>query len=136
MFWPQGVRTSFPPAGHRHLLSNGAHSDAHELRVRFCIQQRMHALIRMLRCFVQTEQEPPQARPKRRALLPVRQRFEQEKLAELVLRSALPSLPPRVPGELKRTWRKSLNEEEAEPAAGLLKSEESFGCALGLSIQS
>lgn len=31
-----------------------------------------------------------------------------------------------VSGELKRTWRKSLNEEEAEPAAGLLKSEQSF----------
>jgi hypothetical protein len=42
----------------------------------------------------------------------------------------------QVPGELKRTWRKSLNEEEAEPAAELLKSEESFGCGLGLSIQS
>lgn len=93
----------------------------------------MYVLIHVLWYFVQTQQEPPQARPKRRALLPVWQRFEQEKLAELVLRSALPSLPPRVPGELKRTWRKSLNEAES---AGLLKSEESFERGLAPSVRS
>lgn len=65
---------------------------AHELLISLCIQQRMHALIRVLWCFVQTQQEPPQSRPKRSALLAVRQRFEQEKLAEFVLISAPPSL--------------------------------------------